>query len=209
MKRVYKFIMSIYRPARAKDIADRFPVIFDPDARILDIGGGAFPWSYIKPSAKITVLNLELPESIIDHPEIQFVAGNALHIPFHPMAFDLVFSNSVIEHVGDYQKQHYFAMGMLNASKRLYCQTPNRWFPIEPHILTLFIHWFPFSVKRRLVRYFSVWGLLTRPDQKKIDETLHNLTLLSRSEFAALFPGCTMREEKVLGLTKSFIVERT
>lgn len=59
-----------------------------------------------------------------------------------------------------------------------------------------------------IVRYFSVWGLITRPEQKKIDETLHDLTLLSRNEFAALFPGCKMREEKVLGLTKSFIVER-
>lgn len=77
-------------------------MLLDPAAHVLDIGGGAFPWSYIKPSAKITVLNLELPESIIDHPEIGFVAGNALQIPFNPMAFDLVFSNSVIEHVGDY-----------------------------------------------------------------------------------------------------------
>ncbi|MEO7558872.1 MAG: class I SAM-dependent methyltransferase [Nitrosospira sp.] len=208
MKRIYKFIMSIFRPARAKDIAERFPSLLDPAARVLDIGGGAFPWSYIKPSAKITLLNLELPESINDYPEIEFVAGNALHIPFDPMAFDLVFSNSVIEHVGDYRKQRQFAMGMLNAGKQLYCQTPNKWFPIEPHILTLFIHWFPFSVQRRLVRYFSVWGLVAKPSQKIIDETLRGLNLLSRKEFANLFPGCTMREEKVLGLTKSFIVER-
>lgn len=208
MKRIDKFITSIYRPARAKDIANRFPLLQDPGASVLDVGGKDFPWSYIKPSAKITVLNLELPESIINYPGIEFVAGNALNIPFDPMAFDLVFSNSVIEHVGDYQKQHQFATGMLNAGRQLYCQTPNKWFPIEPHILTLFIHWFPFAVKRRLVRYFSLWGLIAKPDQKKIDETLQGLTLLSRNEFSALFPGCTIREEKVLGLAKSFIVER-
>ena len=121
-----------YLPARkAKDIADRFVVLSDPAARVLDIGGGAFPWSYIKPSAKITVLNLDLPESIIDHPGIEFVAGDALYIPFSPMAFDLVFSNSVIEHVGDYAQQQQFAMGMLSAGKQLYCQTPNKWFPIN------------------------------------------------------------------------------
>lgn len=208
MKRVYKFIMSIFRPARAKDIADRFVILSDPAARVLDIGGGAFPWSYIQPSAKIIVMNLDLPESIINHPGIQFVAGDALRMPFNPMAFDLVFSNSVIEHVGNHAQQHQFAIGMLSAGKQLYCQTPNKWFPIEPHILTLFVHWFPFSVKRKLVRYFSIWGLIAKPSQKKIDEVLKGINLLSENEFAALFPGCVMRKEKVLGLTKSFIVER-
>jgi hypothetical protein len=208
MKQIYKFIMSIFRPARAKDIADRFVVLSDPAARVLDIGGGAFPWSYIKPSAKITVLNLDLPESIIDHPSIEFVAGDALRMPFSQMAFDLVFSNSVIEHVGDHAQQHQFAVGMLSAGKQLYCQTPNKWFPIEPHILTLFVHWFPFSVKRRLVRYLSIWGLVEKPSQKRVDEVLQGLNLLSENEFSALFPGCVMRKEKVLGLTKSFIVER-
>ena len=158
--------MSIFRPARAKDIANRFPILSDPTARILDIGGGGYPWSYIKPSAKITVLNLDLPDSIIDQPGIEFVAGNALRLPFSPMAFALVFSNSVIEHVGDYGKQRQFATEMLNAGKQLYCQTPNKWFPIEPHLLTLFIHWFPFSVKRRMVRYFSLWGLKKKKRRK-------------------------------------------
>ena len=60
--------------------------------RVLDIDGGAFPWSCIKPSTKITVLNLDLPEPIIDYPGIEFVAGDALCIPFSPMAFALVFS---------------------------------------------------------------------------------------------------------------------
>lgn len=209
MEWIYKFIMSIFRPARARDIADRFVVLSDPAARILDIGGGAFPWSYIKPSAKITVLNLDLPESVIDLQGLEFVVGDALRMPFNQMAFDLVFSNSVIEHVGGHAQQHQFAIGMLSAGKQLYCQTPNKWFPIEPHILTLFVHWFPFSVKRRLVRYFSIWGLIAKPSQKEIDEVLQRrLNLLSGSEFAALFPGCLMRKEKVLGLTKSFIVER-
>ncbi|MEO8992943.1 MAG: hypothetical protein ABI271_08285 [Nitrosospira sp.] len=100
-------------------------------------------------------------------------------------------------------------MGMLSAGKQLYCQTPNKWFPIEPHILTLFVHWFSFSVKRRLARYFSISELIAKPSQKEIDEVLQRrLNLLSGSEFAAISPGCIMRKEKVLGLTKSFIVER-
>lgn len=208
MKRTYKFVMGIFRPARAKDIAAKFPVLFDSNARVLDIGGGAFPWSYINPKARITVLNLNLPESLTDHPRVEFVAGDALQIPFNPLAFDLVFSNSVIEHVGGHREQRKFAEEMLSAGKQLYCQTPNKWFPIEPHLLTLFIHWLPFSIQRKLVRYFSLWGLITKPSQKTVDETLHNLHLLSRNQFASLFPHCTLREERILGLTKSFIVER-
>jgi hypothetical protein len=37
---------------------------------------------------------------------------------------------------------------------------------------------------------------------------IKSLKLLSRSEVEQLFPGCEIRSERVLGLTKSFIVTK-
>ncbi len=45
---------------------------------------------------------------------------------------------------------------------RYYVQTPNRWLPVEPHLITLFIHYLPKSLQRRLLRNFTIWGLVTR-----------------------------------------------
>ncbi len=70
-------------------------------------------------------------------------------------SFDLVFSNSVID-VGDLHAQRQFANKMLRVGKRVYCQTLNRWFPVEPCLIAVFIHWLPFSIARKVVRFASV-----------------------------------------------------
>lgn len=130
--------------------------------------------------------------------------GTALQFGFKQ--FDLVFSNSVIEHVGDWDKQRLFAKEMIRCGKSIYLQTPNKWFFIEPHLIATFIHWLPFSVARHLVRWFSIWGWVTKPSQATIDDFLSHIRLLNEKEVKELFPGCNILNEKILGMTKSFIV---
>jgi hypothetical protein len=79
---------------------------------------------------------------------------------------------------------------------------------VEPHLIAPFIHWLPRRSLRRLVRWCSVWGWVTKPDQSRVDEHIDGLRLLTRRELEQLFPGCVVRGEKVLGLDKSFIVTR-
>ena len=96
-------------------------------------------------------------------------------------------------------------MKCCESGRRFYCQTPDKAVPVEPHLITVFIHWLPFSISRRLIRYLSVWGLVTKPTQAQIDDFLKGIRLLSKSQFMALYPGCDIVRERVLGLTKSFI----
>jgi len=56
-----------------------------------------------------------------------------------------VFSNAVIEHVGDIERQRLFVSEALRVGRRVFVTTPNRWFPLEVHTRLPFVHWLPKS----------------------------------------------------------------
>ena len=205
---IYNFFMNRFRPARAKAIGARYPLLNNPEARILDVGGGSYPWDLLNPAAHITILNMSRPHTVPENTKWEFVIGDGTNLQYPDQSFDLVFSNSVIEHVGDFETQSRFAKEMLRVGKNIYCQTPNKWFPIEPHLIAAFIHWFPYPIARKLVRYGCIWGLVTKPSQQRIDEFLSTTRLLTLNEFKQLYPDCEIHLERFFGLTKSFIAER-
>jgi SAM-dependent methyltransferase len=205
---IYSFFMNRFRPARAKAIGARFPLLNNPEARALDVGGGGYPWDLLNPAAHITILNMSRPHTVPENTKWEFVIGDGTNLQYPDQSFDLVFSNSVIEHVGDFETQSRFAKEMLRVGKNIYCQTPNKWFPIEPHLIAAFIHWFPYPIARKLVRYGCIWGLVTKPSQQRIDEFLSTTRLLTLNEFKQLYPDCKIHLERFFGLTKSFIAER-
>jgi hypothetical protein len=206
--KIYNYFGNWFRPTRAKKINNRYDILNCPDSRVLDVGGGKYPWNLIRPAAHITILNQRRPKFVPIVDNIEFVIGDGTNLKFLDRSFDLVYSNSVIEHVGELENQKIFANEMLRVGKSIYCQTPNKWFPFEPHLLTGFIHWFPYSIARKLVRYCSVWGIVTKPSQQDIDNFLSTIRLLTIREFKDLFPGCEIQFERICGLTKSFIAER-
>ena len=96
---------------------------------------------------------------------------------------------------------------MLRVGKFVYCQTPNRWFPVEPHFLALFIHWLPFKPPWWVYRYFTLWGWISADSDKYSVwcELRDTIRLLDKSEMQELFPGAEIVEEHVLGFCKSLI----
>lgn len=205
---IYAVFQRRFRPHRIRKLRELLPVLQDPNARILDVGGSPDWWAEVKPASRdITVLNLDmrLRKACLEA-GLHFVCADARALPFPDRAFDLVFSNSVIEHVGTFADQQRFAREALRCGKAVYCQTPNRWFPVEPHIIAAFIHWLPRRTQAGLIRWFSVWGWVTRPSRVVIAAFLDTTRLLSRAEIAELFPGSVRADEHVFGLTKSFVV---
>ena len=123
--------------------------------------------------------------------------------------YDVVFSNSVIEHVGNWSDQEAFAREVRRVGKDLWVQTPARECPVEPHYLAPFMHWLPRKVQKRFIRWFSLYGLVQRPSAAEIEEMVESIRLLTKTEMQTLFPDCEVLTEQMFGVfPKSYIAFR-
>ena len=174
-----------------------------PETRVLDLGGYEYYWNYFEQPPQVTIVNLDRTPPRSEG--FRWVAADARALPFRDGAFDVVFANSIIEHVGDQESRRRFAWEVERVGRRYYVQTPNYWFPVEPHLLTPFIHFLPAKLKKRLLRNFTVWGVLVRPTQQGCEEFVDEVRLLDAGELRGLFPAARIRRERFLGLTKSLI----
>ncbi len=179
--KIYRMFQMRFRPLRMKAIRDMFPLL-EQDGTVVDLGGTAQWWSDMRAkTTRITIVNLDerLKDEVVNAGYV-FRVANACQLPYGDGSLELAFSNSVVEHVGGWYDQVCFAKEMLRCGKQVYLQTPNKWFPVEPHLITIFIHWLPFSVQRHLVRWFSILGLVNRPDQKRIDDFIHSIKTIEQ-----------------------------
>jgi len=143
------------------------------------------------------------------HGDHDYVIADALSAPFANATFDLVFSNSLIEHLGTKERQRAFAAEVHRLSRNGYfVQTPNKWFPIEPHYLAPFVHFFPKRIRSRMIRWLTPWGLVTKPSRERCLRVCQEIRLLGAGEMKALFPDADIVRERFLGLTKSLIAIR-
>jgi hypothetical protein len=177
---------------------------------ILDLGGTVDSWrrSPVRP-AQVTVLNLYQPgesddDSIVplrgDACQAADVLANA-HVDTN---FDVVFSNSVIEHVGGHARRSEFASQVRQLAPRHWVQTPYRYFPLEPHWLFPGMQFMPAAARVKIATH---WPLVhTRP--ASIDDARQAVLwteLVSITEMRDYFPTATILHERVLGITKSLI----
>ncbi len=130
-----------------------------------------YPWP-----ERITALGLHGGERFQEaYPEIPYVQGDACALPFADDAFDIVFSNAVIEHVGGPGRQALFVREALRVGRHVFLTTPNRRFPVELHTRLPLVHWLP---ERHAHRVYD----LTRKSWAKENH------LLSAAELRRLFP---------------------
>jgi len=119
-------------------------------------------------------------------------------LPFADRAFDVVFSNAVLEHVGSRESQRSFLKELCRVGKSVFVTTPNRWFPVEHHTGLPLVHHLPPALFRRLLRQtrYDYWA----------DEA--HLNLMGGREMAQLFPpgmAVTVRRVRLAGFTSNLI----
>jgi hypothetical protein len=154
--------------------------------------------------AEVVVLNVE------DAPETEngfcVVHGDACEPPSQitSAAFDLVYSNSLIEHVGGFQRRTELAQQVRDLAPRHWIQTPYRYFPVEPHWMLPGLQFLPLPARLRLSQ-LGPWG---RVEDRVALERLLNVELLTRTEMRYLFPDSELITEHALGLPKSLIAVR-
>jgi Methyltransferase domain len=175
---------------------------------ILDIGGTQQFWDLMlgddPADIRVTLLNIEHQQ--VSSPRFVSAAGDARSLPqFGTKSFDIVFSNSVIEHVGDYKAQRRMAEEVQRVGKRYFVQTPNKRFPLEPHFLFPWFQYLPVSLRAWMVNHFDVGWYKRIGDPAAARSEVESIQLLTRLRFSALFPGARIHEERIAGLTKSFV----
>jgi Methyltransferase domain len=188
----------------------RFESTFEltEETTILDVGGSALIWEFVKVRPQLTFLNL--PPAIQDgRGSGLLVAGDGRMLPFRDQSFDIVFSNSTIEHVGTFSDQRNFANEIARVGKKFWVQTPNRRFPFEMHVMLPFVHFLPPRWQRSVVTRFTGWEILV-PHTKDMrrDYLKHFLTelrLLDVADLRSLFPHARIARERFFGMPKSLI----
>jgi len=173
----------------------------EPDERILDVGAGeGSALERFNTTNPIVAVDLETDErDWLQGENVTVQRADGTQLPFPDRSFPIVFSNSVIEHVPK-GLQPAFAREIQRVGERYFVQTPNRWFPIEPHYQMPFVHFLPERLLRALNKRFTMgW-------RKKGE--WYETTLLSASDLRRLFPDATIRRERVLGMTKSLMAVR-
>jgi len=181
------------------------------ETRVLDVGGTLDYWRLLPDPPRVTLLNtLMAHEALRSAPG--WIAGDGRALPFRDRSFDVVFSNSVIEHVGGRESQARFASEVARVGRNYWVQTPNRWFPVEQHLMMPAVHWLPLGLQRTIAPRIHLVHAVLRltPDQRAfyIRHYLEDIRLLDAPALRALFPGARLIRERFCGWTKSLIAYR-
>jgi hypothetical protein len=174
--------------------------------KILDVGGTQIYWERMNftdhDNVFITLLNLDLAP--VSNANFSSIIGDARDLKrFENKHFDVVFSNSVIEHLFTLQNQQKMASEVRRVGKNYFIQTPNYYFPIEPHWLFPFFQFFPFDIRVWLTQNFNLGNFPKSVSKEKAISRVKEVQLLTEKEMRFLFPEGNVYREKFFGLTKS------
>ena len=208
---IYNQIFKVWRKKRF----ELFLRLLKPVASdiILDVGGYPWVWtSHPHPVKRIDTLNIHevswRADSSPAH-DIRVLIGDGCSLAMPDESYDIGFSNSVIEHVGSWDRQQQFASEIRRVARYLWVQTPAYEFPFEPHYMTPFIHYIPRSIQKKILRWWTLWGWIERPTRDQINFMVETTRLLRKSEMQQLFPDCEIITEKILWIIpKSYIAIR-
>jgi hypothetical protein len=209
LQNIYRQIFKIWRRKRFAF----FVQLLSPrrDQQLLDVGGDPNFWmEHPVMFGGIDTLNIyEADWKINPEYHLRTFVGDGCALQFADESYDVAFSNSVIEHVGSWERQQAFAKEIRRVGKAIWVQTPAFECPIEPHYLAPFIHWLPKTVRRKIVRWVTPWGLLQKPSASQVDDMVDTTRLLTKREMQQLFPDCQIYTERLLGfIPKSYIAFR-
>jgi len=162
---------------------------------VIDVGGTDKSWWFADWKGPVVRCNLDRDAAA----KGLRVLADGRALPFPDGAFDIAFSNSVIEHLTPLDAQVRFAQEFRRVGRRYFLQTPNRWFPIEPHYLFPGFQFLPVKVQRWLHTHYDIGTF------KKTD-AFGTIRLMTRAELRRLFPEARLLAERFGPFVKSWYV---
>lgn len=203
-------VVNRFRQARGRVLRRQIDALRqhrDRDLTVLDVGGCPDYWDNIgiEGIGRIVLLNMNSAE-LERRREFELFedqVGDARDLSaFKDKSFDLVHSNSVIEHVGLWNDMCRMAEECMRVGTSGWVQTPAWEFPIEPHFRMPFIHWAGQPTRRALLRFSKTYGSLGVRDRRR---HVDRINLLSKAEVKALFPDSQIWVERFLLWPKSYV----
>ncbi len=180
---------------------------FPRPLRILDLGGTNAFWEnrgwHERTDVEILTLNLVAEEQ--RHGNIKPLTGDATNLAeFAERSIDVVFSNSVIEHLFTFENQRRMASEVQRVGKAFWVQTPNFWFPLEPHFHFIGWQWLPVTARVSILQRRTCGWRGPCPDRIKARRLVEEIRLLSEHDMRVLFPGAKVIAERFCGFVKSW-----
>jgi hypothetical protein len=207
------------RRKRGRKIIDLIDRIYGKKHRvdIVDVGGTREYWKIIpmeyfrRKNVHITLVNVSPAENPPNAQDdlFSYMQGDGCGLKdIADHQFDIAHSNSVIEHVGDWGKMVEFAGEIRRIARAYYVQTPNYFFPIEPHFLFPFFHWMPLSVRLRLIMRLQLGCFPKAASEEEARGYIELCRLLTKRQLLNLFPDAVLQKERMLFFVKSFVLIR-
>jgi hypothetical protein len=183
---------------------------------IIDIGGTNAYWKIIsanllkEKNVHILIVNLPSSSTLFTNDEIfTFIIGDGCNLAdIGDKSFHIAHSNSVIEHIENWENKIKFSKELQRVGELYYLQTPNYWFPLEPHFVFPFFHWLPEFIRIKLIQHFNLGWFRKTKDYNKAKAIDESCLLLTKKELLKLFSHSSLYKEKFACLTKSFIIMR-
>jgi len=188
------------RARRFEEFDRRFPQL--GEMRVLDLGGTPRFWraAPVKPQ-HVTIVNLITEAG--DESWIDSRQGDIFQLP-PGERFDLVVSNSVIEHLGGHEQRMRFAEVVERHASRHWVQTPNYYFPVEPHWLFPGMQYLPDRGRVAVAEHWKLGHIRTR-SRAEAEREIAEVELLTPKALAGYFPSSEIWFERMLGLAKSIV----
>lgn len=182
---------------------------------IIDVGGRKDYWSIVpeeffaQKRVSITITNIE--EESVRRPSegiFKFEYGDGRQLRYGDNTFDVAHSNSVVEHVGRWDDMVNFSREVGRVGCSYFVQTPNFWFPFEPHFGTLYFQCLPTPWKIALLmkKERGFFPKMSTVDAAK--RAIEHCELLDERMFKALFADAEIHKETFAGMVKSFVAIR-
>jgi hypothetical protein len=192
-------LSSRLRRQRFAALSRTFPDL--AEMRVVDLGGRPSMWDQLPVRPRhVVCVNLERHDPIGDWVTTETGDVCDPDVVGRLGTFDLVYSNSTIEHVGGHARRVQFADAVRSLAPRYWVQTPNRYFPIEPHAV---FPGFQFLPARLKIAVAAHWPLSPLGTHGELAEEVLEIELVSLTELRFYFPGASIWKERVAGLTKS------
>ena len=173
---------------------------------VVDLGGVPHTWMQSPVHPKhVHVLNIEpLDPDVPDWIETDYADACDLPGAIASRRYDLVFSNSVLEHVGGHERRMRFAENAHKLADAHWIQTPYRYFPLEPHWVAPGMQFLPVRARATLAQRWPLAHVRSTGVKDALDGVLWT-ELIDRTQMRYYFPDSEIRNERLAGLTKSII----